>query len=827
MSRHKTLTGKTWKTGKSSIILMSIMLLVLNALLVSATVDLVSPANNTHTNQQNISFEYYVGLENATNCTLILDSEVSEIDINITSSGFNTFSKEVNTGTHTWSVVCSSMNSSENSEQRTLTVDTIEPNLILVSPHNDTRINSTSADISFIVINTPQESSSCDIYLNSTLEESVTAWDSETTVTTLSNLADRGYEWQITCYDQANNSATSETREFYVNTTSPLPPVPEFIITIPKTEYKIGESSLMTISAPNGTNLAIEVCPDKPGFVECEIPVTGKNIMNYPFQEYLPFTNYAGEYLLEARFNYSGYLETLVLNYEVISNIHIDIDADKNPRRKVPLIIEAHATGGIGDLNYSWELSNDAKVNEQGYDWINITYNNAGNYTETVIVKDRYNNTKNKSITIDVSGAHSIGITVKDAITKKAVKGASVEIEDEQKETGTDGKVNYHLREGRREIIVMHENYSIYLDELNITKDKSYTILLQPLINSEPVVTLIRPQNNSGVSGTTANLVFKAKHNTTVNCSIYINENNDGFFMYLGSLRVGNKKEQKYGIMELENKTYWWKVECVDPLGNSGMSKTWRFIVGDNAQEEFISAQQETLETLTQTQDLSKYNNLAKEFELILDTLENLPNTEREAAEALGIIAAVKDTIKTLKNIARDVEAINRRNDLSEGEKQTEIDYLISNAEKTYLSTPTNIEVLGSDTFVDYINDQELEELIEEYIELELSNEDEELNKKQLLNFLKDLQQEVVISTVTKSARIKYKDGSQKEVTAVIRNIKTYNIPDNTYLIEVIPKSIAQTADRIISPEEFEVVKQDPIIRFRLKGDTTLGYYFE
>jgi len=808
MSKHKKIIGKS-----SITLLVILLLLMLNSVLALATIDLVTPENHVYTNQQNIGFEYYVNLNNITQCTLILNSKPNTTDTNITNQGFNELIANLDMGTHTWSINCDSINSSESSEERIITIDTIEPTVVLITPPNNSLITDDSVDISFIIINTPEENSNCDILLNNSVNKSITAKDSEPTTTTLSSLSNGLYNWKITCYDRANNSETTETRTFTVN----IPPEtePEFDISVPKTEYYIGEYGLMTITAPQGTSVKVEVCPNKPGFVECKIPVNGNNIMNYPFQEYLPFTNHEEEYILEAYFNKSGFTEIQTLNYKVKNNIKIDIDIHNNPRIKTPITLEAKASGGVGDLSYTWHLSNGSKINKR---ILNITYKNKGNYTETVFVKDSYNNTKNKSRTIDVSYAYKIEIAVKDAVAKTAIKGATVEIEDEEKQTDTNGKVYYYLEKGRREIIILKENYSIYLDELNITKDQAFNIYLEPLANKEPVVTLLKPEDKSGITGMTTNLEFKAEHNSTLNCSVYINEDNDGFFMYLGSLKVNNNKDQIFGITELENKTYWWKVECSDDQGNSGISQTWEFTVGEKAYTTALGANQESEEAKT-------YNDFIKEFEQVLDSFENLPKDEKEIATTLGIIKAVKDTIKILKNTIRDLDSLNYRNDLSEIEKDAEKQNIILKAEEAYQKAPISIEILKSDSFVDYISQEELEALLDEY--LKLKDTTEEINKKKILNYLDELQQEVVISTKFKNARITYKDGTRQELTAVIREIKTYNTTEEAFILEVIPKDIAKTTDEVLSLEAFEVVKQDPIIKFKLEGDKTLVYYFE
>jgi len=793
-------------------LLIAMLFLLFSTAFALATVDLVSPENNSYANHYNITFDYYVSLDNITECKLIVDSSIVNTSTNISNPGFNSLAAHLTLESHVWSVTCNYANGSENSEERTILADPIEPTIVLFFPLNNATLNTPDLNISFVALDNIAENISCDIFLDSALNKSIIAKNSEPTSTTITGLSNGNHTWSISCKDYANNTETSETRTAMVNVSSSPP---EFSITIPKTEYNTGENALMSINAPNGTSIRVEVCPNQAGFVECKVPVNAQNIMNYPFQEYLPYTNYEGTYLLEAFFNYSGTMETQSLGYAVQNNMRISIDTDENQRRSVPVLLDTRATGGVGNLNYSWHLSNGSIVNDNE---ANITYAVSGNYTNTVVVKDAYNNTKNKSITLIVENTYAVTVVVKDAITNALLQGAVAEIDEEQKETGSTGAVNYYLKAGRREIQVLRENYSLYTGELNITKDETFTILLQPEGSTEPTVTLLRPGNNSIITGPTTNLVFKAEHSLALNCSSYISESNDGFFMYLGSTSVSSSAEQPFGIMDLENKTYWWKVECADASGKRGMSKAWKFTVGGTvAATPALTAQQSS--------EAAIYDNWVKELQQIQDDFENMPADQRAAATTLGLVPKVEKSITMFKNTIRDIDALKYRNDLTELEKQAEAENLVQKAQEAYQQTPISIEILNSEEFVDYIQQPELEGLLDEYLSIE--NSTAELSKKDLLKVLDELQQEVVISTKAMNARVKYRDGTQSDASIIFREVKTYNITDSAFILESIPKDVAEKADDISSSQEFKVIKQDPIIRFELKGDTTIAYYFQ
>jgi hypothetical protein len=791
------------------------LLTIISSASVSATIDIANPADNTITNQPTVSFDYYASFENITltRCKLIIDTETKATSNNITNPGLNSFTANLSMGVHSWSISCDYDNTSEASEERTITIDPIKPTIVLFFPVNNSGINSSEVDISFVALDNFADNISCNIIINNNINKSITATNSIPFTTSMS-LEEGQYSWQISCTDYANNTETSEKRIF---TMSPPPPPPEFNITIPGTVIETGENTLMTINAPQGTSIRVEVCPDKPGFVECKVPVNAQNIMNYPFQEWLPYTNYEGNYALEAFFNYSGFTEVKTIDYSVHNNIQLDINTHQEQRQNVPVELEAKASGGAGALNYTWHLSDGSVINSKK---ANITYTTTGEYTNTVSVKDAYNNTMNKSINIIVEGTYNIKIVVKDSVTNAPILKASVDIENEEKETDANGEATYYLKSGPKDTFVLKENYTTYHQDLTISKSETITIALDPETIETPVVTLLRPENNAGITGTATELAFRSEFAKELNCSFYINENNDGFYSYLGSLQIeaNSNDEHPYGVIELENKSYWWKVECTDNNGNSGMSETWMFTVG--GEPLLVEAAQASDENSAS----KAYDNWINEFQLILDTIESLPNDEKEAADALGISTNIQNSITVFKNTIRDLDALRFRDDLTDDDKQAEGERLVQQAEETYQRTPVSIELLGKESFLDYVKADELEGLVDQY--LELTNASLSMSKKSLMKYLNELQQEVVISTRVKSARISYRDGTQSDTSIIFRDIKTYNITAGTFIMEIIPKDVAQDAGDIMSSQKYEVVLQDPVIKFSLPGDTVISYYF-
>jgi len=807
------------KIRKATFILAMLLFILIIINIASASIDLVNPANNSHLNQQPVAFDYYVNMENISSCTLEIDSSPTNSSNNITSQGFNQLNANLSQGEHYWMISCTDGSIADNSEIRSIIFDGSAPTVVLFSPQNGAAINTSSVEFNFVAVDNIAESMSCELIIDGSVNASMNVTNSIPSSSIVGGFSDGSHEWQVKCQDLASNSMTSESMAFTINTTRPEP---VFGLVLPRTEFYTGEQGIMMLVFPDGSNVRVETCPDKPGFVECNITLNGQNLSGSPLEKALPYYLTEGKYIVEAYFNHSGYSTTKIEKYNVTSNIGLGIKDINMPRKNEVVILDADASGGIAPLTYSWRLSNGSVIED---DKVNITYAQPGNYTNTVTVKDAFNNSRNRSITLYVSNSFNIKVYIRDAETNAPISKATVELDDLVKITDTTGLAEFAARDGKRDVLVLRENYSGYNGELNITKDESFTITLQPtnFTATNPKVTLISPPNNSGIPTTQIEVAFNVEHKDRVNCTVYINEQNDGFYLNLGNMDVNanDHSEQRFMIFELENKSYWWKVECIDSKGRSGKSETRRILVGSEAIKAFQTANEGQGSDITQ-----RFTKRVKEYEQIVNDFDSLPNNVRETAMMFGIKAGLESAITKMKNAIRDIDGLQFNSALTPEQLAAEKKSLSDDAEAAYQKAPISIELTGEETFVDYIKSEELEELINEYFAATGKNNRSDFRMSKVLEVMNELQQEVVISTKVKGFSVTLKDGTSQEFTGVIREVKTYNLTKGSFLLEIIPKSVATDASEVMSEQRFEVVKNDPVIKVPLTGDLTWAYYF-
>ncbi|MBW6461790.1 MAG: VCBS repeat-containing protein [DPANN group archaeon] len=116
---------------------------------------------------------------------------------------------------------------SNQTETRTLTVDTLPPIVTLVSPEQDDYLSSTSMDFIFNVTDNLETYMVCSLYINGTLikTKSSTNNDSATTFSSITVSENINQNWTVNCSDGVNTAQPS-IRTFNIDTT---PPYIEFI----------------------------------------------------------------------------------------------------------------------------------------------------------------------------------------------------------------------------------------------------------------------------------------------------------------------------------------------------------------------------------------------------------------------------------------------------------------------------------------------------------------------------------------------------------------------------------------------------------------------
>jgi hypothetical protein len=106
---------------------------------------------------------------------------------------------------------------------------------------------------------------------------------------------------------------------------------------------------------------------------------------------------------------------------------------------------------------------------------------------------------------------------------------------------------------------------------LNTSETRNFTIG-----DSNPIVNLIYPENDSWVNTTNPILIYNvSENNDLAYCDLYI----DGIFNQSNSSLLINNGENNFSVLGLTQGEHNWHVNCTDDAGLTGISDTWVFYV--------------------------------------------------------------------------------------------------------------------------------------------------------------------------------------------------------------------------------------------------------
>lgn len=772
-----------------------LFLLILLSTPVLAQIDLVGPANNHATKLTNVSFEYYVGLDNPTQCNLVIGSQTFP-DSTI-QEGMNDFVVQgIAEGTYSWHIACQNNTVSQQSSTRQITIDTTAPILQLAKP-------STASSQLHVRLHAQDATPvTCQLNKNNVLFDTQTfnGWFEKTYAAAPGN-----YTLSVMCNDEAGNLA-NKTKNFMI--------IGEDYLTLRmnKQSYGLGEQIIMTIDAPQDANVTIDICPNQNGFVECISPLV---IPGYPQNITLPLNNQSGSYLVEGIATTPRGVKINQTTYSIENTIGLTLSLSKSPRIAEKAILYAQGTGGIGDMLYTWELSNGTTLITSD-DEMPIRPQLPGNYTETVTVRDQADNAKTASISYVVEESLLIDIKVIDAVTRKSLKDANVQLPDgEAHLTNAEGITELWLELGTNKVYAAKEGYRYTYKTFMINEN---TTLLTLEITPEDTVFSVKidnPANNATFTTTQFAVEFTTSGATNATCALYLAESNASFLEQQSTQRVTSDAKYSFTLSNLPLGSYNYMVEC-----------TQGSIIASTATRLATIAAQEASVSQVVNEDLDAEHQL---FSGALEAIKTLGEDEQNLLALLGIDSQLRSAKRSAGQLGKDIFDIKYRQDLSEEEKSAEQERMRKDLANLVKDTPISLEVLDSKTIVDYISEEELDTLFLEHGEaLEKEFGKGIIDAKKLIL---EAQQSYTMKTKVYRARVTYADGREATLSVVSKTL-SYGSSDenhgaeNERLIEVIPKSVASSAkDITVITKGSHVLIDDPVIAF--PTGPSIVYYVE
>ncbi len=194
--------------------------------IVPPLVYLVSPENNYADKDGDINFTFYVvdPAHDNLNCSLYINDILNQTNSSTNESINTTFEVSgIAEGTNqTWKVECIDPAETAASNQRTFTVDKTKPSIELNSPDNDYTTNETVVYFNWTATDNIDTILLCNLTIDGIVNMSDYYSPNGSAVShDVQGFADGSHSWNVTCWDDATNANTSETRNFSVDTLAP------------------------------------------------------------------------------------------------------------------------------------------------------------------------------------------------------------------------------------------------------------------------------------------------------------------------------------------------------------------------------------------------------------------------------------------------------------------------------------------------------------------------------------------------------------------------------------------------------------------------------
>jgi hypothetical protein len=190
------------------------------------TINLMSPADDSSSSNENVTFSYNVSSELTTsNCSLILNGFDNSTDYSILNDVEQTFESTLDNGNYNWSINCASENGQINSSSvwglNVNYTPVYEPTINLISPANGS--TSTSQDVTFSYnVTSIVDISSCNLTLDGvvdSMDDSITKNVAQTFVKTA--MSNGIHNWSIACIDSENNVNSTENWAIIIDYAAP------------------------------------------------------------------------------------------------------------------------------------------------------------------------------------------------------------------------------------------------------------------------------------------------------------------------------------------------------------------------------------------------------------------------------------------------------------------------------------------------------------------------------------------------------------------------------------------------------------------------------
>jgi PKD repeat protein len=524
-----------------------------------------------------------------------------------------------------------------------------------------------------------------------------------------------------------------------------------------------------------------------------------------------------------------GHVENKAIYFTVNDppeTLNVQINANStNINEKEDIRFNAEVTGSTGNVNYKWDFGNDGSVDSTSSSIVK-KYNSNGTYQIKLTVVDDIDESSALE-TITVKKLFDVEITVKNE-TGSVIEKADIEFNGEHKNTSSSGKASFKINEGTYELKVEKEKYFDYVNgsvEINSNKNILVKLEYDDTDDSDPEIIIVSPGKNKEFQSSTVTITYKVNDNSKVNCTLQINEQGNWWTDKETHTNPDKNKEKQFTINNLNDGEYQYRIKCIDSGKNYGFSETRKFYV--NIPEASATSSKSSGSNTDDVIENEQIESLLMRIEQVSSELEKLPKNEKDVIEIMKINEKIEDARKKLRWYERDLSNLVWRK-LDDAELKKEEENIYQKIEDLKNEIPARLEVTDSNEFVAYPSEEDVQEIISKYLDSE-PNSYSERTKNSIAKKNNKIQKLLTVTTKAMVVNIEYLSGQKGKITLVEKSIELDKISDdysdNMFLIEYIPKEIAENTNQIEFLFDYDTIIEDPLIKITNKDITSFAYY--
>ncbi len=353
-------------------------------------------------------------------------------------------------------------------------------------------------------------------------------------------------------------------------------------------------------------------------------------------------------------------------------------------------------------------------------------------------------------------------------------------------------------------------NFSVYdMNTTNSTSTISFIEVKKFIPDTEsPRILILSPHDNMKIKEQKLRINYNVFDKSEAECSLYFIDGK-GFLELIETQHIQTKGKGTFEAKDIPKGIYKWQIECIDSFFNKGTSNlTTSFIDSFNTTNN--TAEDIVAEESVNGQKQSHFSDITKKIDSMIVLFE-IDDGNKQIREKIDFKKQWEEFKKEIENADSQLSNLDSQQ-LSAKEKEAKEKEIKENIQKKFRSLPESLSITDSKEYVKYALDSDVEKILSSY----LNSKNMVLKKSSLKSYaekIKEMQEEVVVTTKFTKGWINFMNGSKTQFTFIEKDISSS--PDK--VLEVIPKEIAESSNEIQVFQQFIIIEKDPIFQIQAK----------